>query len=165
MEEEDEENDTKSSALKAIKKKVHVAQINVNYTVYYPLLEKYISLYPQDKKKKTSSEDQDNSDSDEPAQKSGERKTGSKEEKPPLWAIVEKCTANGTLDKLRNGKLNIGFDGKPKAADTSSSSSQKIKDKADSQSTKRSDQKTTAKKSQQYEQEEEDDSDGGFFET
>ncbi|CRG85731.1 rRNA-processing protein efg1 [Talaromyces islandicus] len=168
---EEEENDTKTAALQAIKQKVHVAQINVNYTIYYPLSEKYISLYPQDKKKRTSTQDQNDSDSDdvELPPKSGPRKaaTGSKDEKPPLWAVVEKCTANGSLDQLRNGKLNIGFDGKPKeGAPVSSSQKTRENEKAGSRSTKRpSDTKTAAsKKSQQYEQEE-DDSDGGFFET
>jgi hypothetical protein len=156
---EEEENDKKGSTLKAIKNKIHIAQINVNYTIYYPLSEKYISLYPQDKKKKTSAtsddEDEDGSDSDELLPKSGV----SKNEKPPLWAIVEKCTANGTLDKLRNGKLNVGFDGKPKSAaaekrsDGLPSSSQTTREKA------------ASKKAQKYENEDDDDSDGGFFET
>lgn len=178
----EEENDQKhSAALQAIKPKIHNAQINVNYTVYYPLSEKYISLYPQDKKKNASSTTEDGTDSgndsnDEHAQKSGARK--SDEKKPPLWPIVEKCTANGTLDKLRNGKLNIGFDGKPKskvtaatAAETSSSS-QKNKEKAASRDTKRSNSKSASiHKAQTYEHEEkeeeevDDDSDGGFFET
>lgn len=172
MEEENSET-KKDSALQAIKQKIHIAQINVNYTVYYPLSEKYISLYPQDKNKNkktstTEDEDEDGSDSDdELPQKSGTTKN----EKPPLWSIVEKCTANGTLDKLRNGKLNIGFDGKPKpkaaAVETSSSSSQKTREKATSQSAKRSDSKA-ASKAQKYKHEEEDnddDSDRGFFET
>jgi hypothetical protein len=156
---EEEENDKKGSTLQAIKNRIHIAQINVNYTIYYPLSEKYISLYPQDKKKKTSAtsedEDQDGSDSDELPPKSGVGKN----EKPPLWAIVEKCTANGTLDKLRNGKLNIGFDGKPKSAaaekrsDGLPSSSQTTREKA------------ASKKAQKYENEDDDDSDGGFFET
>jgi hypothetical protein len=159
---------------------VHIAQINVNYTIYYPLSEKYISLYPQDKKKKTTSDNKNQNDSDDDSEielppKCGHKKAAdTKNEKPPLWPIVEKCTANGTLDQLRNGKLNIGFDGKPKpipnpktesTALSSSSSLQKNREKAGSQGTKRSDLKTASKTNQQYDEPEEDDSDGGFFET
>lgn len=31
-----------------------------------------------------------------------------------MWHTVEKCTADKTLDLLREGKLNIGADGEPK---------------------------------------------------
>ncbi|KAH8692889.1 hypothetical protein BGW36DRAFT_385418 [Talaromyces proteolyticus] len=159
-----------------ITRKMHEAQINLNYTIYYPLDEKYISLYPQDKKKrKNPAED----DSDDGVGEGGVDADGA--EKPPLWYVVEKCTADGTLDKLRNGRLGIGLDGKPKqqhpAATTKTA---KTTEKDKSSSTTKHKESTTRKTAHgssrrhgseagaahqnEGEEDEGDDSDGGFFE-
>ncbi|KAL1971099.1 hypothetical protein VTN77DRAFT_50 [Rasamsonia byssochlamydoides] len=120
----------KPEALARIAEKIHEAQINVNYTIYYPLTEKYISLYPHEKrkerKKEKESADGGSGDSDDNNDNangtSGDElfndlllaPNTNPDEKPPMWHVVKKCTEENTLDLLREGKLDIGVDGKPK---------------------------------------------------
>lgn len=73
-----------------VKAKMHVAEVDLNYTQYYPLLQSYVSLYPQ--------------------KDIGRSETGNQDEhiddmtkKPPMWAEVEKRMVDGTLNQLRNG--------------------------------------------------------------
>jgi len=73
-----------------LKSEMHIAEVDLNYTQYCPLSEVYISLYPQ---------------------KSTEENAGGVNEegtrrKPPLWAEVEKCMEEGTLNQLRNRVSN-----------------------------------------------------------
>lgn len=77
----------------------------MNYTIYYPLPEKYISLYPKTKEK---SDDAAASASESDSKDHKQEYEGAK---PPLWSVVEKCMEDGSLDALREGKLNIGADG------------------------------------------------------
>lgn len=77
---------------------IHNAEVDLNYTIYHPLVEKYQSLYPRTNEQGSGEGDSDN--------KTGEkevRKVGGK--KPPIWSIVERSMAEGTLQDLRDGKL------------------------------------------------------------
>jgi hypothetical protein len=76
----------------ALKSQVHVAEVDLNYTQYCPLSEVYVSLYPQ----KSSTEEDD-----------GGSNGTSARPKPPMWAEVEKCMEDGTLDQLRNRVPNV----------------------------------------------------------
>ncbi|KAJ6110648.1 rRNA-processing protein efg1 [Penicillium sp. IBT 16267x] len=105
--EKDQELDSKQKA--RLQQKIHEARVSLNYTIYYPLTEKYISLYPKSQEK-SSTEAGAESGSEVDAK---DQKNQDKEARPPLWAVVEKCMADNTIDRLREGKLNIGFDGKP----------------------------------------------------
>ncbi|KAJ5641715.1 hypothetical protein N7490_005715, partial [Penicillium lividum] len=103
---EKEETDAKQKA--RLEKKIHEARVSLNYTIYYPLTEKYLSLYPKSEEnpsKEAGAESGAESDSKEKKQEKGA--------KPPLWAVVEKCMADNTMGLLREGKLNIAFDGQP----------------------------------------------------
>lgn len=108
--------------------KIHVARVNLNYTIYYPLTEKYLSLYPKSKGKPEEVGAESASESD-----SKDRKKYDGDAKPPLWPAVEKCMEEGSLDLLREGKLNIGADGQKisaagkKSAVTAESQKPKIK--------------------------------------
>jgi hypothetical protein len=73
-----------------IKAKMHVAEVDLNYTQYYPLLQSYISLYPQ---KDTGGSETGNQD----------KYIDDTTKKPPMWAEVEKRMVDGTLNQLRNG--------------------------------------------------------------
>jgi hypothetical protein len=73
-----------------IKTKMHVAEVDLNYTQYYPLYQRYISLYPQ---KDNNGRDMSNQD----------EHVGDKTKKPPMWAEVERRMLDGTLIQLRNG--------------------------------------------------------------
>jgi hypothetical protein len=69
---------------------MHVAQVDHDYTQYYPLGEVYVSLYPQ----KSAAIDQEVTG------------VGSK---PPMWKEVEKCMEEGTLSRLRNRAPNVSI--------------------------------------------------------
>jgi len=69
---------------------MHVVEVDLNYTQYYPLSQRYISLYPQKDiaRNEKSSQDEHIDDTTK---------------KPPMWGEVEKRMVDGTLDQLRNG--------------------------------------------------------------
>jgi hypothetical protein len=71
---------------------MHVAEVDLNYTQYYPLSEPYVSLYPQ---KRSSADEQDS------------LKEAKSNPKPPMWSEVEKCMEDGTLTRLRN-RISVG---------------------------------------------------------
>lgn len=168
------QQDENKDSLAALQKQIDTAQIDVNYTVYYPLTEKYLSLYPQEKKREVvngHNQKVDNNDDveeeEEEMQTSEEDKPVDKGEKPPMWDIVKKCMANKTLDRLRDGKLNIGFDGKPLQSleGTTSSNAGKDTGKEKAETTANNKEKKRKRKEVEIEQpKEEEDSDGGFFE-
>ena len=68
---------------------MHVAEVDLNYAIYCPLLEKYTSLYPQ----RSGDEEQESVVARHMAEKSW----------LPLWRVVERCMEEGTLEALRNG--------------------------------------------------------------
>lgn len=109
--------------------KIHAARVNLNYTIYYPLTEKYISLYPKSKGRSEEAGAESASESD------SEQKKNDNGAKPALWPVVEKCMEDGSLDLLREGKLNIGADGQtiaiPSKKHTTAVEPQKPKTKKD----------------------------------
>jgi hypothetical protein len=158
-----------SEEVESLKKQMHVSEVDLNYAQYYPLNERYISLFPK------GSEIGEN---DEAAQLDTSKK-------PPMWAEVERRMEEGTLDELRNGTRNP-----PKIqAATPAARSVKFKDKATGKakkdsSTDRKDVRSVPAKPApvptsrrerrkgerelaaqiQAQNEAENDSDGGFFE-
>lgn len=100
---EDLDPDTKQRKLDKINKEVEIAEADLNYTIYSPLTEKYISLYPTERRKQQPPEPEE---SNIIHTESGE--------KPPLWYVVKKCVAERTHELLRDGKLNIGLSGEKK---------------------------------------------------
>ena len=83
---------------KQLEQEVHDAEIDVNYTIYHPLTEKYRSLFPRQE--------------DTPGGEAAARKLVTV--KPAIWNMVEQCTADGTLEALRDGKLVTGISAKEK---------------------------------------------------
>ncbi|KAJ5601967.1 rRNA-processing protein EFG1 [Penicillium lagena] len=100
----EKEPDLNPSQKERLAKKIQTARVNLNYTIYYPLTEKYISLYPKSKDQKSS---------ETPAESDPENEPASKSAKPALWSVVAKCMDEGILDQLRDGKLNINANGEP----------------------------------------------------
>lgn len=76
---------------KVLEQKVKDAEVDVQYAVYYPLEKDYVPLFPR---KQKGSEDDDED-------------VGEVERKgdPVMWETVKRCMADGTLDALRNGRL------------------------------------------------------------
>jgi hypothetical protein len=107
--EKEKELDDKQKA--DLSQKMHAARVNLNYTIYYPLTEKYISLYPKQNNPSSEADEKFGSGAE-----SKEQNKNVEESRPPMWAVVEKCMEDGTLDDLREGKLNIGPDGKQTSA-------------------------------------------------
>lgn len=178
--EKEEDLDSKQKARLAAK--IHTCRVNLNYTIYYPLTEKYISLYPNGKP-----------DATDPESELQKQEATSNDAKPPLWSVVEKCMEEKTLDLLREGKLHINANGEKiqssssgttTATDTNKEKSKKEqqkdtkaathKDKHVSKDDKNSSKKDKSARSerapkkheapQQVNAEDQDDSDGGFFE-
>ncbi|KAJ5581923.1 hypothetical protein N7535_000543 [Penicillium sp. DV-2018c] len=172
--EKEEDLDPKEKARLA--EKIHICQVNLNYTIYYPLTEKYISLYPKTDGKP------DTAESKSEAQK---KDITSNEAKPPMWAIVQKCMEEDTLNLLREGKLNINYkgekiesasSGKTGTTDTNKEKSKKKKhqeekskhDKKSNKTEKSAGREGVTKKPEHgapaVNAEDGDESDGGFFE-
>lgn len=129
-----------TSEHKQLEKETHDAEIDVNYTIYHALTEKYQSLFPR-----------------QVLAEGGE--TAARKlvtEKPAMWQVVEQCTAEGTLEALRDGKLATSAPvdkRKPSAPEKPWSKHASKTSAARSKSSK-----TTARQAQ------EEESDGGFFE-
>lgn len=64
---------------------MHEAEVDLNYTMYHPLSEVYVSLYPNT-----------------PSLKSDLGDTRSVKQKPPIWTEIELAMETGTLDIIRN---------------------------------------------------------------
>lgn len=168
-----------------LERKLHAARVNLNYTIYYPLTEKYVSLYPKSKGQASDNEDEE-LETDTKVQGSQRRDSS----KPALWFVVEKCMEEGSLDLLRDGKLNIGVDGKQLPASAkmpavnTDTRKHKIDEKESKQPSKKDrhaskDSKSNARRDKQARKDygkerdrlqdipaapEANDSDGGFFE-
>lgn len=190
-----EKETTDQKALETVREKVHAARVSLNYTIYYPLNDKYISLYAEQKQKKPSqSESADDLHSGADEKDTTVTMTLADAEKPPMWFIVEKCMEEGTLDLLREGKLNTPGDngGDAKKVSTTTEKKKDVAKKASKElkkPTEKKDSRTKSKSQPEPEPEPEpvnrrsrrnaareeavmrkaqkddgDDSDGGFFE-
>ena len=76
---------------------VHIAEVDLNYTLYCPLAEKYESIFPNHTSIETGQTHRDGHYSDETDMVPPSR--------PAMWSVVEGCMNTGMLDALREGKL------------------------------------------------------------
>ncbi|KAH7135696.1 hypothetical protein B0J11DRAFT_576265 [Dendryphion nanum] len=81
-------------------RRIHNAEVDLNYAIYYPLLKPYSSLYPNTKEEK--SKMVDNTDSDD-VQNHLEETDGPKGDHE-IWRAVEEAIKTGTLQDLRDSK-------------------------------------------------------------
>jgi hypothetical protein len=86
-----------------LKQQLHVAEVDLNYSQYYPLAEPYVSLYPRKEQPEADEED----GGDDKPDGTGRLQDDSEKPKPPMWAEVEKRMEEGTLDELRNRNPTI----------------------------------------------------------
>lgn len=82
-----------------LKQKIHRAEVDLNYTLYCPLAEKYTSLYKQ-------KDDEGNGDITMSNDSMISQGSEALLVRPPMWPIVEKCMAEDTLWALRDGKIS-----------------------------------------------------------
>ena len=160
LEAEDDDEEKKQE----LARKVHNAEVDVNYAIYYPLMKPYASLYPKSKKEKEAESD-DSADGDA-GEKSTREVDGPKGELA-MRKTVEQAMAEGTLDALRNSKegMPVLVPVKEKEKKTKQSE-QTVKSKE-----KKMQEKLAAAKNRRERralgvqaQEEAEESDGGFFE-
>jgi rRNA-processing protein Efg1 len=93
------------------KRRLHEAKVDLNYTLFAPLDQKYISLYPSSAKAKSPQHKNDPTKAEQDriqSAKDDEAGLLSNEsgQKPPLWYEVEKAMENKTLEALRDGKIS-----------------------------------------------------------
>ncbi|KAL8667307.1 MAG: hypothetical protein Q9202_000880 [Teloschistes flavicans] len=119
---------------------IHNAEVDLNYTVYHPLTEKYIGIFPRQNTHG----------------KQDERTVAP--EKPAMWTVVENCMKDGTLQALRDGNLRTNTNLTSRAQPPAKSAGPRRFQKQRNDGHPAEDSgRTTAK-------EREDESDGGFFE-
>lgn len=127
---------------------IHNAEVDLNYTMYHPLDEKYHSLYPP--KAEDAAQDDD--------MITTERIKGGKASRPAVWAVVEQCMRAGTLIALRDGTLGRKL---PEAEAETKASGSITRRRGENQKTEGKD----ASSSRDYVmKDEEKEGDGGFFE-
>ncbi|KZM24828.1 hypothetical protein ST47_g4065 [Ascochyta rabiei] len=93
----------------ALQKKLHNAEVDVNYAISYPLMKPYSSLYPTAKKAKSKIAETDDSDE---AKAKPEEIDGPKGD-IMVWKMVEQAMEEGTLEALRNSKSREDIPGAP----------------------------------------------------
>jgi len=89
--------DHESEEYRGLKEKVHRGQVDLNYTLYCPLGEKYTSLYKR-------TDTQDNLDTTMVDSSAISQGSEIDSPKPALWHVVEQCMADNTLAALREGR-------------------------------------------------------------
>lgn len=115
--------------------------------MYFPLMQKYQSLYPPAPKEgQAAMEDQNDT----------ERPKRERSSKPRLWEVVAKCMEEGTLDSLRDGKLSE-TSGLVESNLSSENATKHMKQKSPKPATK-------SPKNEEVSKSAGEDSDGGFFE-
>ncbi|KAJ5500317.1 rRNA-processing protein EFG1 [Penicillium expansum] len=156
--EKEEDLDSKQKARLAAK--IHTCQVNINYAIYYPLTEKYISIYPNGKP-----------DAADPGSELQKEETKSNDAKPP---VVLHINANGEKIQTSSSSTATVTDAHKEKSKTKETKAPTQKEKHASKDDKKSSKKEkparSERASKKHEEpqpantEDQDDSDGGFFE-
>lgn len=150
----------------ALQKKVHNAEVDVNYAISYPLMKPYSSLYPTSKKQKTKSSGNDTDTNEKPEEIDGPKGD------VMVWKLVEQALEEGTLEQLRNSKNREEIPGAPSKKGSNSRAAKtkdaKTKDTKQTPLPKRAyaplDVPKNRREARAAAREADEDSDGGFFE-
>lgn len=91
---------TDDEEIAALNADIHIAEIDRLYAVYFPYLERYISLYPVNKKGEDGTDDAATDDK-------SAAEIALRSERPPLWAAIEEAAAKGEgfLERLRDRRV------------------------------------------------------------
>lgn len=79
------EQATDPEEIAALKKDLHIAEVDTNYAIYYPFLERYISLYTVAKEIKDQTVEE----------KAALAKLALHAPRPPMWSVIEKAMEEG----------------------------------------------------------------------
>ncbi|KAL8933903.1 MAG: hypothetical protein Q9211_005519 [Gyalolechia sp. 1 TL-2023] len=126
---------------------IHCAEVDLNYTLYHPLTEKYIGIFPR----------QETSKAQDTAATSIDRSELLQGNRPAMWKVVESCMESGMLEALREGKLRP-VTTLPLRASASTTIHRRSVSEEQQQATK------AGYSSNMELDERKDESDGGFFE-
>ncbi|MCJ1289266.1 18S rRNA maturation protein [Xylographa carneopallida] len=88
---------SEESQRRMLQNAVHEAEVDLNYTMYYPLAEKYQSLYPR-------AEPREGENDGKTVGTGGRNHRISGGQKPALWPLIERAMRESTLEALRDGK-------------------------------------------------------------
>ncbi|KAK3044719.1 hypothetical protein LTS18_000537, partial [Coniosporium uncinatum] len=141
--------------------RVYVAEIDLNYTMYYPHVEPYVALFPSNGGDDTGKEPEENSATLELRQSN------------PMWRTVERATEHGTLEALREKKTDpagkstspikppsLPPRNKPVKAVKEESTNARSSTRPQNRRERRQEERTRVKEEEDHD----DASDGGFFE-
>lgn len=142
-----------------LRQRIHNAEVDVNYAIYYPLMKPYSSLYPKSKNKKDDSED---GEADEAGSKSKSNITEGPKGDVGMWKAVEQAMEDGTLDKLRHSKDAMPAAPPKKAQKAKAKTKVKEDNKKEKAESKSLGDDRPPRRA--YAAPADDDSDGGFFE-
>lgn len=70
-----------------LRARAHAAEVDLNYTMYFPLEQTYVGLY-----------------ADKGKEKAGAEAAAAAVRKSPMWSVVEEAMAQGKLEDLREGR-------------------------------------------------------------
>ncbi|KAL6709404.1 hypothetical protein ACN47E_001811 [Coniothyrium glycines] len=138
-----------------LRMKVHNAEVDVNYAIYYPLLKPYSSLYPKSKKAKVDESPDEDVDSQDESRTPENGPKGDTQ----MWSAIEKAMEEGTLNVLRYSKDDL-----PAAPVKKDNKKKQAQSKEPKEQFKVVEGKNRRERRAHMAQQEEEDSDGGFFE-
>ena len=141
-----------------VREELSKARVDLNYALFFPLEQNYISLYSNDLPLEAQ-------DLESQSQWSTQKQMIGRTERQRMWNIVKTCMENDTLDKLRNGQITTATQD-PQASHVplivSGKSSRKKQKLPDGLSNLR--QERTLRASSSAPSGDESAADGGFFE-
>jgi hypothetical protein len=138
-----------------LRQRIHNAEVDVNYAIYYPLMKPYSSLYPKTKTPKPGESGDAEDDSED--SKNNNEIDGPKGN-VEMWKAIEQAMEDRTLERLRHSK-----DALPAEPPKKIKKPKVVEKKKPAEKTKTSQVSISGTK-RYGAQEEEEDSDGGFFE-
>ncbi|CAI6333115.1 unnamed protein product [Periconia digitata] len=140
-----------------LRQTLHNAEVDLNYTIYCPLLKNYVSLYPRTDKKPTPATKAT------PATVFPDGPKGDIE----MWKAVENAMENNALEALRNSREGVTIPGpKHPVPEANKTKKDHLREKKEKQKEEKQDGSAVSPTNGGGDNEEEDDedSDGGFFE-
>ncbi|CZT16590.1 uncharacterized protein RCC_02424 [Ramularia collo-cygni] len=135
-------------------KEVDEYEVDLNYALFFPLDEHYVSLYPTRKRK----EDGEPATSEVEGKRQGDK---------AMWELVRKCMAEGKnrLEQLREGKLTQNDDAEEvDHAETKPTQGKTKREKTNSRMEVREQEQATKEAIEENDGSSDDDTGGGFFE-
>ncbi|MCJ1307330.1 18S rRNA maturation protein [Agyrium rufum] len=146
-----------TASRKTLKAAIHDAEVDLNYTMYCPLAEKYLSLYAQALKKEEGTEKDDETQESEIQHLISDEAT-----RPPMWSIVETAMADGTLPALRERRPKLDQISRSTKPPKPKREAKRDKAEQDTSMLPRRERRALAAKERSKDPDE-DLSDGGFF--